>query len=249
MTGPFWLDLLQKHTRLTNPLFINVPKKLFRDHFTEGSIMSIIHDALKKTQNNLNQNNPGKDLPNKMSTDNTSQNSTPPSQNPPNIYDKLHKKPDSDPKSPSSKFSSKKADQKQSSQSSPIKTFFTIILCLLIIVGAILFIYQYYAQEMGKNGIDFKKVLNIHPKKLSINFASKPHHPKPVVKETKAPPANTITLNGVTMMGDQRVALINNEIYQLGESIQGKKIVNISIEKVELEDSVGNITTLKVKAY
>lgn len=213
--------------------------------------MSIIHDALKKTQSNLN-NNQEKDASSKMNTENTASNNTnpPPPANPmSSIYDKLHKKPDANQNPPNPKSPTKRNNPKNETQGNPVMTFFTIIFCLFIIAGAIWFIYQYYAQNMDKTGVDFKKALTIKPQKLYI-IGTPTHRPKPVVKKVeKNLPPNTIVLSGITMMGDKRVALINNEIYQLGESVQGKKIVSISIEKVELEDSTGNITTLKVKGF
>ena len=48
------------------------------------------------------------------------------------------------------------------------------------------------------------------------------------------------------MMDDMRVALINDEIFKIGETIHGKRIVKISLEKVELEKD-GEIFILSVR--
>ena len=45
-----------------------------------------------------------------------------------------------------------------------------------------------------------------------------------------------LVLNGVTVTNGQKLALINNGIYQIGEEIMGKTIVNINLDGVELMD-------------
>lgn len=57
--------------------------------------------------------------------------------------------------------------------------------------------------------------------------------------QTKTPSAkrnfpNNLVLNGTMVVDNQRVALINGEIYEVGDYINGKKIVDISLEKVDL---------------
>jgi len=46
-------------------------------------------------------------------------------------------------------------------------------------------------------------------------------------------------------MGDKWVALINNDIYEVGQTIMGKKIKNISLQVVELITDSG-IEVLRV---
>ena len=60
------------------------------------------------------------------------------------------------------------------------------------------------------------------------------------------PAPGTLTLKGVMTMNDKQVALINDGIYEVGQEIDGKRIVSISINKVEV-DQGGTITTLTVK--
>lgn len=57
---------------------------------------------------------------------------------------------------------------------------------------------------------------------------------------------NPLILSGTMMMGDKRVALINNGIYEVGEFVEGKKVTAITLEKVDLLDGE-NIITLKAK--
>lgn len=57
---------------------------------------------------------------------------------------------------------------------------------------------------------------------------------------------DTLTLNGTIMMGDKRVALINNEIYETGDYIRGMKIINIDMKKIEMLSN-GEIVILEVR--
>jgi hypothetical protein len=212
--------------------------------------MSIIHDALKKTQANLNNNNEPKKSPEpnmNSSEPNKSEHNTP--QEMQSIYDKLHKKPEPIVPPPTKNNPGKSAKKTAARQENSVMNFLGIILCILIISGAIWFIYEYYSKDLGKKGMDFKKVLNFKPKKLNFGFGTKSKNSKPLSAANNNLPPGAIILNGITSMGDKRVALINNEIYQVGETIEGKKITDISMEKVELVDSNGNVTTLKVKGY
>lgn len=56
-----------------------------------------------------------------------------------------------------------------------------------------------------------------------------------------------LVLTGTMMIGKTRVALINGENYEIGDSIGNKKIVNITLEKVELLNNNGEITILHVR--
>ncbi len=59
---------------------------------------------------------------------------------------------------------------------------------------------------------------------------------EPTVTPPKVYGKDEFVLSGIMMMGDKRVALINNDIYETGETIQGRKIINITFDKVELQD-------------
>ncbi len=210
--------------------------------------MSIIHDALKKTQANLNNNEQKKSPePNMTSEPNKSEHNPP--QDMLNIYEKLHKKPEPTVPPPTKINPGKPTKKTATRQENPVMNFFAILLCLLIISGAIWFIYQYYAQDMEKKGVDLKKVFNIKPKKLNFHIVAPTKNAAPISAANNNLPPGAIILNGITTMGDKRVALINNEIYQVGETIEGKRITDISMQKVELVDSNGNVTILKVKGY
>lgn len=45
-----------------------------------------------------------------------------------------------------------------------------------------------------------------------------------------------LVLNGVTVTNGQKLALINNDIYKIGDEVMGRTIVNINLDGVELMD-------------
>jgi len=74
--------------------------------------------------------------------------------------------------------------------------------------------------------------------------------PAPQKTAITPPPASEeyFELGGIMLMGEQRVALINGEAYELGEHVNGKRIVNITLKEVSLLDEKnGTVTTLKAK--
>jgi len=82
-------------------------------------------------------------------------------------------------------------------------------------------------------------------KSLTINFntpsptSEKPATAKRIYQDIE------IGLSGVMMMDDHQVALINGEIYSVGESINGKEIISITIDQVEFRDANGKVIWLK----
>ena len=47
-----------------------------------------------------------------------------------------------------------------------------------------------------------------------------------------------LVLNGVLLGDQEKIALINNQPYHLGDSIEGMKIVNIELNSITLQDGV-----------
>ena len=67
------------------------------------------------------------------------------------------------------------------------------------------------------------------------------HIPK---KRTYKP--NDLVLNGISSIDGVKIALINDEIYQVGDVVNNKKIISISSDVVELHDDE-KIYTIKVR--
>lgn len=171
--------------------------------------MSIIHDALKKTQSNLAktdqpQPSPKKEDPNK----------------------KIIKPLD---------ISSEQKPPPLPSKSKGKKYFFlSLIFFLLIVVSLPLWKTVKFPTKTIPTAID-----NISPTKILQSIS---------LPEIKKPTETNLILSGTMMMDSKRVALINNEIYELGEYINGMKIININLKKVDLLNK-DDIITLHVRQY
>ena len=55
-----------------------------------------------------------------------------------------------------------------------------------------------------------------------------------------------ITIGGIVDMGDKNVALINDKIYEIGDTVDGMKIINISLDSVQMINK-GETETFMVK--
>jgi len=78
--------------------------------------------------------------------------------------------------------------------------------------------------------------------------------PQPVASVTPAAESSPVRdpsvleLGGTMLMGSERVALINDDIYEVGSTVDGKKVTEILLAEVKLVDEKdGSVTTLKVK--
>ncbi|MBF0533233.1 MAG: hypothetical protein HQL23_09115 [Candidatus Omnitrophica bacterium] len=165
--------------------------------------MSIIHDALKQAQNELEKN--------QSSAESLSS-----------------------PPSPSSPLPA----------SSPVNTALWLALVLALGVGFL----SLQNKSLFKN-LSFEK----HPKPLpdgpkpSAPVAAAVPAPQPIAKTEPVPltsppkkepaKAKPIVLNGITLIGGQYIALINNEIYKTGEKFDSYFIREITIDQVILENN------------
>ena len=65
--------------------------------------------------------------------------------------------------------------------------------------------------------------------------------PQPQEKDTE------LHLSGIMTMNDKQVALIDGEIYEEGETIQGMQVHKITLDQVEIMNANGEITALTLK--
>lgn len=175
--------------------------------------MSIINDALKKTQENLDKKPEGdnKDVS--------------------QIYDKLHKN-QTDPKSPPPLPGAKETKPKVEKKSNTVASIFI----LLALIAALYFVYTFYYAK-GNNKIDLGKFKM--PKSKS---SSTRHTPAPTPTRDFKP--GELVLSGIFTTGDRRAALINDKIYEVGQEVNGNKIISIAVDKVEVMDIKGQVTIL-----
>jgi hypothetical protein len=70
------------------------------------------------------------------------------------------------------------------------------------------------------------------------------YNPPPPPKKNYAP--DEFVFSGTMMTGDTRVALINDDVYSIGDTIQGRTITNITKDTVDLIDAAGVKSTIKI---
>ncbi len=185
--------------------------------------MSIIHDALKKAQTNLEKET-GKSF---SITD-----------------DKLYQT-----ESIETLSKNISANNPAPIKSNPTKKILItgIFITILITVGSTL----YSLWSPNNTSLSIPTIVQINPpepirqiKKVTHKSTTQPLTPKIIRK-----PVSTaqILINGTMLMGGKHVALINGEIYEIGETVQNQKITNITLKNIEITNSLGEVTTLSVR--
>ncbi len=228
--------------------------------------MSIIHEALKKAQSDLEKqgnlnsqdNSEGKNItklyeelhrpfaerppkadpPLAESKDSVVREKSPqPSAKPAITAQPLNPKTASANTSPSPAQRGSSEEMTQHLRTSPAvptkKSWFKLVLTLvslfLVGTGVLFGVFLYLLDDSSQ----------ITPNVIQPQFSKTGVAPVPTEE-------NPLILSGTMMMGDKRVALINNGIYEVGEFVEGKKVTAIALEKVELLDGE-NIIILKAK--
>lgn len=199
--------------------------------------MSIINDALKKSQENIDKKSENQDV-----TD---------------LYDKLH--PSSGGVTPP-----RQAQTTSSSGSNPFQTLFAFIFLLASLAG-LFFAFLHFVDNdttrtLKRQLITLQRI-KITPPALPKPITTKTPATTPIAQTvavaTPAPiaatpvqpkvPDSTLVLNGTMQNDKSTAALINNEVYEVGDVVEGKKITSITLNKVELTDNQGVVTVLRVK--
>ena len=214
--------------------------------------MSIIHEALKKAQSDLEKqgnSNPADQSITKLYEDMHRPSEERNKAADTSLKEKSQRQPAPGPcaqtltqKPASSNISSAPAAQRGLTQemtrhlrASPApskkKSWFKLIVtlaCLFLVGTGVLFgIFLYLSNDSAPTSSNV-----IQPK-----FSKTKNAPQPTAE-------NPLILSGTMMMENKRVALINNGIYEVNDMVEGKKVLTITLEKVELLDGE-NIITLK----
>jgi len=74
---------------------------------------------------------------------------------------------------------------------------------------------------------------------VSYFFMRHFHHSKPVVVAEKHP---VLVLNGVMLSPQDKIAIINNREYHIGDQLAGMKIINMDMNSVVLQNKSGKYT-------
>ncbi len=189
--------------------------------------MSIIHDALKKTQENL------KDKDDKLTEEikpiSSSAVKQPEAKRAPSNISPLSQTYPKDP-----------AKQKKNVPLEVSNRLKIVTLCICVLACGIIFYSLFY---------QLKSYWALKPAVVKQPVVSHPQ-PPPVPQvalapKKKTPPHPTIKLNGIITMGNKRSALINDNVYEEGGEVEGKKIQKILADRVEISDE-GTIKSLEV---
>jgi len=186
--------------------------------------MSIINDALKKAQTKLKKTD---------KTPDKAPDKTQDSQEPVNVYEKMYKAREEQQKNSTlGKEKGKESAAPLRSAKKWFQTFLVIVFCLSCASGGFFFLSRYqpfqnFLRSVKKNNTPIQShITRQAPKKQTYK-------------------SGKLVLNGTSLIDGKRVALINDEIYEAGEMIDGKKITSINLNRVELRDNE-KITTLRV---
>ena len=171
--------------------------------------MSIIHNALKKTQQELDKNGK-KDIS--------------------RIYDKLRAsyQPPQINKEPEENISTEGLKLPRKKKIFPIFTL--SVSTFILLVSALCLVYFFFYKQSSSSDLTASAKRKIYSQPVSSN----PNMHEPLV------------LNGIMLKGQKIVALINDDIYEAGEFVDGKEIIKITPEAVQLKDDT-NIITLSVR--
>jgi hypothetical protein len=203
--------------------------------------MSIIHDALKKLQQGQTPKADNTPLPSATAQPSTYLYST-----------------------PTEPLVEHKTTETRSPMPNQIKSALALLCALVIIIGSFAFFYKqlntYFPTTQRWVQQSFDKL--IHKTKF-FNFNTKAPELIPLAKLTVTPPvpvikapitSNTVppivpaTLNihGVMSNGTSNLVLINDQVYQEGDDVDGIKIVKISLNSITVIDN-GKEKEIRVK--
>jgi len=188
--------------------------------------MSIINDALKKAQLSFKKKD---DSPEKKPEPQASQSAL-------NVYERFYKnQQDLKNVAAASRDSKHNPSGKKTPKLQSTKKWIQIssaaIIFLLFAYGSFFFLSWYKPTRNFFHSIE-------------KSSTSRTRSAQQAPKKRKYKPGELV-LNGTSLIDGKRVALINDEIYEIGEMVNGKKITSINLNQIELLDNE-TIITLKV---
>ena len=206
--------------------------------------MSIINEALKKTQTNLS------NLKEKTVTVTDDRIS---------VGQKTWQSPAAQPaqtftQAPSSAPAATPAPQAKRTSS---KRWYLIVITEILVLGLAAWVLFIFQPQLFRSSLHPKRSPAVR-KSITTTAQPKPValSPQPApVPATSAPsgikfpmgaPAKNLVLNGIMMDQSKMAALINGEIYEVGDYIGDQRINKITLNRVELRDG-DNVTILEVR--
>jgi len=191
--------------------------------------MSIINDALKKAQ--LNFKKPKKDQKIKSAAGQSKS-----GEDITNVYEKMYKARQEQADASASQAQQGKSPTQNKSKTplakTLIKTFFVIILICVLIVASFFILKNFLPID------DF--IQSVKKAGKSSRIITKPAPKKRIYRPGE------LVLNGTSLIDGKQVALINDEIYEIGGIVNGKEITSIGLNEVKLRDDQ-KVFTLKIR--
>jgi hypothetical protein len=183
--------------------------------------MSIINDALKKTQMSFKR-------PKKKDQEQAQADPKPKEDGIVNVYEKMYKDREEQSKLSSGVLTPGKKAPKDSKKTSSksrewLKTAFAALFLIASLSFAFAFLsnyeplQDYIRSKTGKTRSSRDRLIKHMPKKR-------------VYKD------GDLVLNGISVIDGLKVALINDEIYKIGDKVDDKEITSINSDSVELRD-------------
>jgi|GEM_PF-2565016 len=112
----------------------------------------------------------------------------------------------------------------------------SFIFLLILTAAAYLYVFNIAKPPSLKN-------YRILPQNLKVSLPV-PETIKQVIAVSQLPETkkNDPVVSGIISIGERQAALINNQIYEVGNTLDGKEIINITERTVEIRDSEGTKT-------
>ena len=202
--------------------------------------MSIIHDALKKVQQSLD-----------PKTDETQIRSSAVTETgPAYLYET--------PKIEDLPQAGQQTANKESPMKNKIKSTLVLSAAIVITVASALYIYQQFQNDIPKiNSFAKKSFYKLINKEEPLAFANKaPGDLKALAQLTINPSAGSkmanppapiiLNIHGVMSNGSNNLVLINDQVYQEGDEVDGAKIVKINLNSITVINN-GVEQTIPVK--
>lgn len=196
--------------------------------------MSIINDALKRAQKNMAKKDTKKQPEKKPKTEKTDPPSTikqaaSAAKGPvyPTPISQQPKTPPPPAKKPAPEKPKAKAKKKKKKEKMWYQTISVIVAIFFLITGILIATLYFLKQRSSEDDGDRR---SYQPKRLQRTY-------KP----------GELNLSGTSLIENRRVALINGDIYEEGDVVDGNKIISIELKKVALQDPDGKVIMLRVK--
>lgn len=114
------------------------------------------------------------------------------------------------------------------------KSKWITILLTGFIVASLIYLTVYFIRSIPFASFSVTFQSSPTPEKAPVLLSSQNIAAEPTNQQLATPQKPKLKLNGTMMMDSKRVALINDKIFEVGDNLNEFKIINITLEKVEL---------------